>query len=53
MPRVGELAQTSVEIFVNFHVGKIVIINRTMHEGKPVRTAVQALIGREVRSEIE
>jgi hypothetical protein len=25
MPRVGELAQTSVEIFVNFHAGKIVM----------------------------
>jgi hypothetical protein len=24
-----------------------------MHEGKPVRAAVQALMGREVRSEIE
>ena len=28
-------------------------IYRVMHEGKPVRAAVQALMGREVRSETE
>jgi len=28
-------------------------IYRVMHEGKPVRDAVQALMGREVRSESE
>jgi glycerol-3-phosphate dehydrogenase len=28
-------------------------IYRIMHEGKPVRAAVQALMGREVRSETE
>jgi glycerol-3-phosphate dehydrogenase len=28
-------------------------IHRIMHEGKPVRAAVQALMGREVRAETE
>ena len=28
-------------------------VYRVMHEGKPVRTAVQALMGREVRRESE